>query len=630
MNEHVGSEAIRVLRSEERVSDEDASSDALLWRQVANAQELSTFLRAWLSITARSFPGIVRAETKFDGDGAGSFVSVAIWAASTAAPVAADFGPGAERIMAAVLKSRQPAIEALGGRGDKILAAYPLLLDDVLRGLVIVEMSAGGSARRLIRHLQWSSAWIEAFLRRQLASGTSQSGSRATALIDVVNATVSTSKFHDASHALATALARIFQCERATLGWRRGQSTRLVALLQSAAFERKYGAGRAIEAAMDEAIDQNLPMTGPAAPDAPYVALAHEALAQSGGATALLSVPLVRGDVPVGAVTLERFSGLPFTADEIALCDTLCAAAAPILADKRENEHSLPVLAIKRLGGFAQKLFGPRHLILKTSVAAGLAAIAFFSVATGMHRISARGQMQGEVRRVLSAPFDGYIRAQYFRAGQVVAENAVLAELQDNDLTLDRLRHVAQRRQYQLELDRALSRRDLAQASISRAQIDQKDAEIELADQMLGRTQIRAPFVSVVVSGDLSQSIGRPVSRGETLFELAPLDQYRVTIVVPEFDVQHVSKGQHGQVLLAALPESAFDFSVTNVTPVAHVQDGVNGFEVHGVLLQSDTRIRPGMEGLAKIDAGERKIVWIWTHGLLHWLRVRTWQWLPW
>jgi multidrug resistance efflux pump len=59
---------------------------------------------------------------------------------------------------------------------------------------------------------------------------------------------------------------------------------------------------------------------------------------------------------------------------------------------------------------------------------------------------------------------------------------------------------VTQRNQYLLELDRALSKRDLAQANVARAQIEQKDTEIELADQTLARTQIRAPFASSLSS----------------------------------------------------------------------------------------------------------------------------------
>jgi multidrug resistance efflux pump len=104
-----------------------------------------------------------------------------------------------------------------------------------------------------------------------------------------------------------------------------------------------------------------------------------------------------------------------------------------------------------------------------------------------------------------------------------------------------------------LELDKALAGRDLAAVNIARAQIEQTDAEIDLSNEMIARAKLRAPFDAVIVNGDLSQAVGKPVSRGDTLFELAPLDLYRMTAVVPDSDIASVKVGQRGELLLSAL-----------------------------------------------------------------------------
>jgi hypothetical protein len=630
MSDHAGATTARVSGAAPSHLHDDSASDVALWRELATAKDSGVFFHAWLSIVAASFPGVTRAEILLKPASGAALTPIGRWPRNADRAAADAFAAGAKPVMDAVVRSRQPAIESADEKTPTIFAGYPLIIDDELHGVALVEASIqqGASARRLIRHLQWASAWVEARLRRHAGAASAAFGKQATGLIDIVNAIASAARFHDACHAFATTLARVVGCEQAAIGWRRGLSTHIVALLQTASFERKYDAARAIEMAMDEAIDQNTVLTAPAA-DAPFVALAQEELIRSGETAAVVTCPMFHGESAIGAVTLGRLSGAPFGADEIALCDALCAVAGPILADKRNNDLSLPVLAFKRLRAFSAKLIGPQHYTLKVVAAAALAVALFLAFATGTYRIGARAQMEGEVRRALSAPFDGYIRAQYFRAGQIVAQDAVLAELQDNDLTLERLRHVAERRQLQLELNRALSKRDLAQANITRAQIDQKDAEIELANQMLARTQIRAPFDGVIVSGDLSQSVGRPVARGDTLFELASLNRYRVTLVVPELEMQYLQTKQRGQVLLAALPEHPFDFEITNITPVAHAQNGVNGFEVHAILTKSDPRIRPGMEGVAKVDVGQRNLAWIWTHGAFHWLRIKLWAWIP-
>jgi hypothetical protein len=49
-------------------------------------------------------------------------------------------------------------------------------------------------------------------------------------------------------------------------------------------------------------------------------------------------------------------------------------------------------------------------------------------------------------------------------------------------------------------------------------------------EEHLERAQLRAPFESLIVSGDLSQSIGAPVERGKVLFEVAPLEAIALSL----------------------------------------------------------------------------------------------------
>jgi hypothetical protein len=35
------------------------------------------------------------------------------------------------------------------------------------------------------------------------------------------------------------------------------------------------------------------------------------------------------------------------------------------------------------------------------------------------------------------------------------------------------------------------------------------------------------------------------------------------------------------------------------------------------------------MEGVGKIEVDRRRLVWIWTHEALDWLRLKLWAWLP-
>jgi hypothetical protein len=70
-------------------------------------------------------------------------------------------------------------------------------------------------------------------------------------------------------------------------------------------------------------------------------------------------------------------------------------------------------------------------------------------------------------------------------------------------------------------------------------------------------------------------------------------------------------------------------FTVRRITSVSTAQDGRNFFRVEAQVERPSPRLRIGMEGIAKVEVGERRLAWIWTHGLLDWARLALWSWLP-
>jgi multidrug efflux pump subunit AcrA (membrane-fusion protein) len=170
---------------------------------------------------------------------------------------------------------------------------------------------------------------------------------------------------------------------------------------------------------------------------------------------------------------------------------------------------------------------------------------------------------------------------------------------------------------------------DWAQIRIVNAKIEQAEAQLALIDEQLTRTKIVAPFPGVVMSGDLSQSLGAPVERGEVLFEVAPLDAYRVIAQVDEHHIAEVVVGQSGDLVLPSMPGEVFPFIIDQITPVSTAKEGRNYFRVEARLEESSERLRPGMEGVGKIRIDRRKLIWIWTHELIDWLRLQLWRWIP-
>jgi multidrug efflux pump subunit AcrA (membrane-fusion protein) len=138
-----------------------------------------------------------------------------------------------------------------------------------------------------------------------------------------------------------------------------------------------------------------------------------------------------------------------------------------------------------------------------------------------------------------------------------------------------------------------------------------------------------APFDVLIISGDLNQSLGSSVAQGDLLFVIAPLDDYRIILQVNERYIQQMQKGQQGTLVLSSLPDEKLALAIERITPISTAEEGENYFRVEAVLDQNVVQLRPGMEGVAKIEIGERSLAWIWSHEIIDWLQLWFWRWLP-
>jgi multidrug efflux pump subunit AcrA (membrane-fusion protein) len=205
----------------------------------------------------------------------------------------------------------------------------------------------------------------------------------------------------------------------------------------------------------------------------------------------------------------------------------------------------------------------------------------------------------------------------------------MLATLDDRDLRLDRLRWASERERLDRRYRAALAVHDRPEMVLVGAQLRQAEAQLALTEYKLARTRINAPIGGVVVSGDLSQLVGSPVEEGKVLFEVAPLDGFRIALQVEEGDIRYLAPGQRGVFAPTGLSGATVPFVVTRITSVASVEDGQNSFRVEARLDGRSVGLRPGMEGVAKVTVGRASRLWTWTRGLRDWARLFAWRWLP-
>lgn len=483
------------------------------WQQFAEARTAEAFCESWLDLQCRNIAGVSGGLVLVGGPGGGPFMQAASWPdgrRNVKQLVAAAERTFVER-RGLVLKPQAQGPSSLPYPATFVVA-YPIQVDGRVRGVVALEIGARPEPKlhAVLRQLQWGSAWLEVlFLRKEASKGGAITDRLQTAL-DLVATVVEHEGFYGAGMAFVTALATRLACDRVSVGFLRGGRVRVRAISHSAQFGKETNLIRTIESAMDEAVDQKAVIVHPAAPGAPArVVRAHGDLARLDSSGTICSIPLSGNGRILGAITLERPGDLPFDPWTIELLEAVAAVVGPLLEVKRRDDRWLIVKAADALTRELGHLIGPRHMARKLSLVALAAVVAFFMYAQGDYRVTARTVIEPSIQRAAVAPFDGYIARAEVRAGDRVREGDLIASLDDRDLRLERLRWLSQHEQFSRQHRQALAAGDAAQLRILSAQMEQARAQMALVDFQLARMKVVAPFDGVVVSGDLSQSIGR-------------------------------------------------------------------------------------------------------------------------
>lgn len=428
--------------------------------------------------------------------------------------------------------------------------------------------------------------------------------------------------------ALVSELATALGCDRVSLGFCHDQLIELEAVSHSARFDPRTRLGRAITAAMEEAIDAESSVRWPGeAEQAPH--RAHASLCQSHEMACAVSVPLAAQGEAVGAICAEYRTHHPAGPMTAARMERFATILGPLVALRRDQ--ALPVMhriARGLMDGWRDWMSTRRRTRL-VLVLAGFLVMSFLAVLPRTHRIASPARLEGLVQRAIVAPIDGFIAESRARAGDIVGQGDILGAIDDTDLRLELRKWTARSAQLNKEYRVALAARDRSEASILRARLAQCQAELDRVEEQLSRTVLVAPFDGIVAKGDLSRSLGSPVQRGDVLFEVAPLDQYRIVLEIDETEIDEIELGQHGSLRLTAQPGQDLALIVERVVPVAISEDGRNYFRVEAKLEEHVDSLRPGMEGVGKIDVGRRSQLWILTHPLVDWFRLRLWAWLP-
>ena len=237
------------------------------------------------------------------------------------------------------------------------------------------------------------------------------------------------------------------------------------------------------------------------------------------------------------------------------------------------------------------------------------------------YRVSTHCQVQPVTRRFVVAPYDGTLEKCLVAPGDVVRSGDVLARMDEREIQWELAGVKADRARAQKERDAAMAAHKTSSAQLAELEMQRLELKTQLLEYRLANLAVRSPIGGIVVTGDLEKAEGAPLTIGQSLFEIAPLEKMLVEINIPEKNISHVETGMPVTLSLDACPDQTMDGVLQRVHPRAELRDNESVFVADMEVDNPQGELRPGMNGTAKVDTGHRSAGWILFHE--PWSRVR-------
>ena len=278
-------------------------------------------------------------------------------------------------------------------------------------------------------------------------------------------------------------------------------------------------------------------------------------------------------------------------------------------------------------GDMVRTVFGKTAWKLKLAIALVIAALVIAAFVPSDYRPAFTARIEAGDRRIVSAPFDGFLADADFQLGDRVEAGATLIALEDSDLRLRLAQLTAEMGEVDAELQTARAQRDAARVRLLEARREQAETQLALIGRQIDLSRFTAPGDAVVVGGDAWRRVGDRVRLGEPLLELAAPDGFRILAFIEEDWVPEARAGAVATALLAAYPERPIPLRLTEIGADPQLIDGANTFPAwFEITAPIEADVLDGMRGVVRLDVGERSALMAYSRGLRRWAARTAWR----
>ncbi|MEQ9097403.1 MAG: efflux RND transporter periplasmic adaptor subunit [Phycisphaerales bacterium] len=563
---------------------------------------------------------------------------------------AAEAVRGGEARVFALGGTSSPMYGAGGDSGAVIAGAIDLPLGGGHKAAICltIEQRSREATQTTMALVEVLCGYAKLHAARQEAKGAWQSSAALDLAGRLIASINEASGFKGACIQLANDLSRAASADRAAIGWVRGLGdsgvVRVQALSDTEHVDRRLHMVRMLQAAMEECYDQAHAVVYPV-PKAPQgaqaeegepavdptlaaaVTHAHRQLASSDARLKVASLPIRAGERVVGVVTIELSEEDQLEPAKLELLQATLDLVGPVIELRRSDDRPIPQRAWHSMLKSGTWLVGPRHTAWKVAALVALLVLLVVTFVKIPYRVDAQAELLAVHERSVAAPFAGIIAGvpEGIRPGVQVAKGDLLMQLDTTELRESRIDAQASVSSARREADEARKEGDLNAAEQALGRLEQEQARLRYIDTQIERSRIMAPIDGTIVSGDPRRMIGSAINIGEPMFRIASLDQLEVVARVPDSDIGYVSPESVGGFATRARPGERFRFSASSLVPMGQPDEGSNVFELRGSLEDPPGWLRPGMEGIAYIDTGDKRIIWVLSRRLLD--TARLWLW---
>jgi Barrel-sandwich domain of CusB or HlyD membrane-fusion len=229
-------------------------------------------------------------------------------------------------------------------------------------------------------------------------------------------------------------------------------------------------------------------------------------------------------------------------------------------------------------------------------------------------------------RRYIASPIEGRIKSILVRPGDEVKAGQLLGKIDDSQILRDLAAAQAELQTHSKKRDIALATRAAGDLRIAQLECQQAQLKIDSLTEQMQRLEIVSPVDGVLVQGDWYGNEGMPVTFGQSLFEVAPLDRMIAEVHLNAEDLTWVHVGSNATLRSETSLTQKWHGTIARMEPQAEVIEDQAVFIGEMEIENTHRLFRPGMKAEVVVNAGNKSLGWVLFRKPYQWLQNQ-WIW---